>query len=111
MAAEVIGKPDAWLPDAGVFVVETGRIERASDSREAEFTDALGIKVGLPCGDRQGRIGVAGVAECVVGCAEKFVAETEVESKRLADPVIILREPGIAGNAVVMVAQASTALA
>src|SRR4029077_4956275 len=110
MTAKVIGETNARLPDRGIFVVEPSLIKGSRDAGETELADTFGIDIGLPGSDRECRIGVASVAKRVVGCADKFVSQAKVESERLADPIIILREPGIAGNAVVVVAEAAAAL-
>ncbi len=59
-------------------------IQRSGDTGKTEFIYALWVDVGLSGRVRQFRIGVAGVAKRVVGGAEKFIAETQVQSQRLA---------------------------
>ena len=111
MPGNVVGKTNTRLPDGRVLVVEAGGIQRSGDSGEAELTDALRVEIRLPGRDRQGGIGVAGVAKRVVGRAQKFISETEVKSERLAGAVIVLREPSVAGNSVIVIPEPATALA
>ena len=110
-AGYVISKTDARLPHRGVLVAQCGLIEGAANTGEAELVDALGIHIRLPGRVRQRRIRVAGMAKRVIRRAEKLVSETEIESKSLRRTKIVLREPGIAGDAIVVVAQAATAFA
>src|SRR4029077_802818 len=111
MPAEVISEPYARLPYGCVFVAESSLIESPGDTGEAEFVYALGIDVVLTGRDRQLWNRVAGVAKQIVGRTDELVPETEVERERLADPIVILGEPGIAGNAVVVVTEAAAPLA
>src|SRR5579863_5297490 len=100
MATHVIGKADTWLPHRGIFIIQTGLVQRPRNARETEFADALGIDVRLSGRNRQVRIGVAGVAQRVVRRPNKLIPDTEIYSERLAGPVVILSEPAISGNAV-----------
>src|SRR5580693_10035416 len=108
---DVIRKPDARLLHRGVFVVESGLIESPSDAGERKLVDALRPHVGLPRHVRQLRVDITGMAKRVVGRTQILVAEANIHSQRLADPIIILCKPGVAGNAIVVVAQASSAFA
>ena len=56
-------------------------------------------------------IRVAQVAEFVEGGAKEFVANAEIERQVFADSIIILCEPGAGGDAVVVVAYATSRLA
>src|SRR5579863_9488785 len=111
MATHVVGKTDARLPHCGVFVIQAGLIQRPSNARETELVDALGINVRLSGCNRQVRIGVAGVAQRVVRRTNKFISDTEIKSERLAGPVVILGEPAISGNAVIMIPESAATLA
>ena len=51
------------------------------------------------------------MAKSVIRRTEELVSETEVESECLAGPIVILREPGETGNAVVVIAEAAATLA
>src|ERR1700733_2493115 len=111
VASDVISETNAPLPDRRVFIVEPGLIERSGDTGKTEFIDALRIDVGLPGRVCEVGISIAGMAKRVIGCAQKLVAYTEIERESLADAVIILSKPGVAGNAVIVVAQATPAFA
>ena len=79
------------------------------DARETEFSDALRVDVGLAGYVSKAGVCVAGVAEPVIGRTKKLISKTQVQGKRLADAVIILRKPRVTWNAVIVVAQATAA--
>ena len=111
MPGNVVGKTNTRLPDGRVLVIEAGGIQRSGDSGEAELADALWVNIRLASRYRQAGIGVARVAKRVVRRPEKFVAETDVKSERLARTIIVLREPRVAGNSVIVIPEPATALA
>src|SRR5215469_14991002 len=107
MASHVVGEADPGLPHGSVLVIETGLIEGSCDAAEAKLLNAFGIDKRLPRRRGQKLIRVAGVAKQIIGRSLKFVAKAQVQGQILPNAIVILYEPGIAGNAIIVITQAT----
>src|SRR5258708_15252189 len=79
--------------------------------RQLELVDAGRIDEGLPGRVGQQRIGVADVAKFIIGSAQKLVAKAQVQGQALGRAIIVLRKPGVGGDAVVVISCTSSRLA
>ena len=66
---------------------------------------------GLQGSRNQRRIGVADMAKFVVGSSQKFVAHAQVQGQALGHAVVVLRKPGVSGDAVIVIARPAACFA
>src|SRR5579862_389011 len=70
-----------------------------------KIVHAFGIHVWLSRRIHQRWICVPSVTKRVVRCANEFVSESQIQRQVLANPVVILHKPCVAGNTVVVIPQ------
>src|SRR5580693_440476 len=109
-AQKIVSKADARLPNRGEFIVQRSPIEGSAQARKIELTHACGVDEGLPGLIGQLRIHITQMAKLVVRGTYKLVAETEIQRQVPGRAIVILCEPCIRGNAIVVIAHAPTGL-
>src|SRR5580704_16132806 len=111
VAKQVIGKTDAWLLYGGKVIAQRTARLRPGQARKIVFIHALRINERLPGGIGKFRDGIADAAAFVVRRSNKLLPESEIQREQFGNTVIVLREPRIRRNPVVVIPNSAAGFA